>query len=736
MIFQLASANESSVMSEFIYILENLSMPGLVKIGRTERSVSERVSELSSHTGVPTGFTVVREYAVANSVEAERKIHERLSDYRIANNREFFKMEAEDAADIIESMLETVKPETRRDFEREDDLVAKAIPIVVKLGAARPRMLEEKLAISYEEALGLIHILRGRGVIGPQNESRWTASSSPQGVSQNPKPSAATATPLIGNYYLPPMDFLQHADSTIKPPVTKDELMTNARLIQATLAQKEIEVSLGDITRGPTITRYELHVAPGIQLEEISKFATDLKDALKTERINILAPIPSKSTVGVDVPNAIRTKVIMRELFESEQWINSRARIPIALGKDVSGHVVIADLGDLPHLLMGGDSGSGKSVCLNAIIVSLLYRFSPDQLRFVMIDSGGIDLQQYNGLAHHVLPVVSDNQKAILALRWVVNEMEKRFQVFMRVGVTRIGSFNSRPPKSTDLHQNDIVFPDKLSCVVVVIENLEDLIQAARPDVEAALEYIVQNGRAAGIHLVLSMRQASQNAISEKIKTEIPARIAFRCGSRIESRSIIGEAGAEKLLGKGDMLFLAPSSANLIRAQGALITDSEIQTCVDFIAAQGKPSYEPEIYKKISKPATAGIESGIDEDEETIHESIEIIRNERKASVSVLQRRQSLGYTRAARIMDELECRGIVGPSKGAEPRDILIDLNTDEFKATVEQPPVIQPQLIVCACKHCEGNIEFDANELGDRQNVSVSCPHCRLETVLSHPG
>jgi S-DNA-T family DNA segregation ATPase FtsK/SpoIIIE len=673
----------SRKMSEFIYVLENTSMPGVVKIGRTERSVSERVNELSSSTGVPTGFAVVKEYAVENSVEAEKIIHERLSDYRVSENREFFKIEAEDATDIIESLLETAKPE-RRDFEREDELVARAIPIVVKQGIARPRTLEETLGISYEEALFVIHTLRGRGVIGQHNESRWTTSSKPPIISQKPKPLAVAATPIIGNYQLPPLDFLQYPDTTVKPTEWKEELMANARLIQATLAQHSIEVALDDIIKGPTITRYELHAASGVKLEEITALSNNIAAALKAERIHILAPIPGKSTVGVDVPNAIKTKVIMRDIFESEEWRDTRAKIPIVLGKDVYGHPIMADLSEMPHLLIAGDTGSGKSVFLDAIIVSLLYRFSPDQLRFVMIDPNGVELEHYNVLPHLVVPVVSDPLKAILALRWVVNEMQKRFQIFMHVRVTSIASYNSRPINKIEVDEeivvprdDDIVIPEKLSYVVVIIENLEELIQVAKADVEYALEYLTQNGRAAGIHIVVTTRQASRNTISESIRAEIPARIAFRCASRIESRSIIGEASAEKLLGKGDMLYRQPGSDNLIRAQGALITDQEINSIVGFIAKQGKPNYDMEIHRQLSQPAANfGNESGIDEDEELIQKCIEVIRSEQLASVSLLQRRLRLGYTRAARIMDELENRGIVGPGKGAEPRDILIDLD------------------------------------------------------------
>ena len=250
---------------------------------------------------------------------------------------------------------------------------------------------------------------------------------------------------MIGNYKLPPLDFLQHPDTTLKPTETKEELMANARLMQQTLAQFDIEVSPGDITKGPTITRYEMHPAPGVKLERIAALSNNIAAVLKAERINILVPVPGKSSVGIEVPNAIKTKVIMRDLLESEEWRNTKARIPLALGKDVYGQPIIADLGDMPHLLIAGSTGSGKSVCINAIIASLLYRFSPDQLRFVMIDPKVVELQQYNALPHLVVPVVNDPKKVILALRWVVNEMEKRYQIFARVGVRNIKSFNERP---------------------------------------------------------------------------------------------------------------------------------------------------------------------------------------------------------------------------------------------------------------------------------------------------
>ena len=524
------------------------------------------------------------------------------------------------------------------------------------------------------------------------------------------KPITVASTPLIGNYQLPSMDFLQPPDTTIRPTESKEELVANARLMQQTLAQFDIEVALGDITKGPTITRYELHPAPGVKLEKIAGLNNNIAAALKAERLNILAPIPGKSSVGVEVPNLVKTKVIMHDLLDSDEWKNSKARIPLALGKDVYGLPIIADLAEMPHLLIAGSTGSGKSVCINAIVASLLYKFSPENLRFVMIDPKVVELQQYNTLPHLVVPVVTDPKKVILALRWVVNEMEKRYQIFAKVGVRNIRSFNDRPknkpvpvpepelplaarkekgePGAEGFavevdeqivvpREDDIIIPEKLSYIVVIIDELADLMLVAPADVEMAIARITQMARAAGIHCIVATQRPSVDVITGVIKANIPARIAFQVAAKVDSRTILDAMGADKLLGKGDMLYLPPGSAKLIRAQGVLITDQEIEGVVNFISKQGKPSYEVEIHKELSKPAE-GFEgdSGCDEDEDLIQQCIEVIRSEQKASVSLMQRRLRLGYTRAARIMDELENRGIVGPSKGAEPRDILIDLD------------------------------------------------------------
>ena len=532
---------------------------------------------------------------------------------------------------------------------------------------------------------------------------------------RNPKRIEVAQAPRIDKYKRPGSEFMYEADVPSKRGETKEELMANAKLMQDTLKQFGIEVSLGDITKGPTITRYELHPAPGIKLEKIANLSNNLTATLKAERINILAPVPGKSSVGIEVPNRIKTKVVMRDLLESPEWKKSKARIPLALGKDVYGKPIVADLADMPHLLIAGSTGSGKSVCINSIIASLLTKFAPDEMRFVMIDPKVVELQQYNVLPHLVVPVVTDPKKVVMALRWVITEMEKRYQIFAKVGVRNIHSFNTRNKKKKkkkdqfelkldgkaeaegfaveldeEMVANDdeqILIPDKLSYVTVIIDELADLMLVAPADVEMAIARITQMARAAGIHCIVATQRPSVDVITGVIKANIPSRIAFQVAAKVDSRTILDAMGADKLLGKGDMLYLPPGSAKLIRAQGALITDEEIQDMVDFIAVQGKPAYEQEIHQQLQRPASEFETSGKGKggkggggdggggDEELVERCIEVIRSEQKASVSLLQRRLRLGYTRAARIMDQLEDLGIVGPAKGAEPREILVDL-------------------------------------------------------------
>ena len=540
---------------------------------------------------------------------------------------------------------------------------------------------------------------------GKEPDSEPTPKLNPTKRLAKPKgPMSVAKTPNVKGYKLPKSQLLDEPDGPTTPAEPREQLLANARLLKETLQQFNIEVTEGDITKGPTITRYELHPAPGVRLERIAALANNISAAIKAERINILAPVPGRSSVGIEVPNRIKTKVLFRDIVESPEWKKSKAKIPLALGKDVYGKPIVADLAEMPHMLIAGATGSGKSVCINSIVASLLFRFSPEELRFVMIDPKVVELQIYNGLPHLAAPVVHDPKKVILALKWVVNEMEKRYQIFAKVGARNISGFNSRPKKKPAKQdqaelpldetgegfavemdeevsvprEDDIEIPDKLSYIVVIIDELADLMLMAKNEVEGCIARITQMARAAGIHCIVATQRPSVDVITGVIKANIPARIAFQVAARVDSRTILDAMGADKLLGKGDMLFLPPGTSNLRRAQGCLVTDDEINRIVEIVNNQAKPCYDTEMERQLESPSTNGANggSGIDEDEEIIQKCIDVIRVEEKASVSLMQRRLRLGYTRAARIMDELEDRGLVGPSRGAEPREILFNLD------------------------------------------------------------
>ena len=503
------------------------------------------------------------------------------------------------------------------------------------------------------------------------------------------------------NYRLPGLALLDEHDPAGRGGADPSELQRVQQTLIDTLAQFGIAVAPGDITKGPTITRYEVYPAKGVRVDKIVSLERDLARATRAERINILAPIPGKDTVGIELANTRKVTVTLRELLESPDWeeTKTRAKIPLALGKDVYGKAIITDLAQMPHLLVAGTTGAGKSVCINALIASMLFRFTPEELRFIMIDPKVVELQHYNALPHLAFPVVVDPKKVLLALRWLIDEMERRYKIFARVGVRNIVSFNARPTKKRDVDleddsvaagadrgpasatpatagQDEITIPDKIPFVVVIIDELADLMQTAPADVESAIARITQMARAAGIHLIVATQTPRADVITGVIKANIPSRIAFQVASKIDSRVILDENGADRLLGQGDMLYLPPSASRLVRAQGVLVTDEEIRRLVEFVSAQGRPAFDPAMHEKLQSAATASAEDVTEEDEELVEKCLEIIRQEKRASTSLLQRRLRLGYTRAARIVDILEQRGILGPGEGAKPREILVDLD------------------------------------------------------------
>jgi S-DNA-T family DNA segregation ATPase FtsK/SpoIIIE len=511
------------------------------------------------------------------------------------------------------------------------------------------------------------------------------------------------------NYTLPGIDLLDVHDTEGRTAADPAELEQIQQVLIETLGQFGIKVYAGDITKGPTITRYEVFPEKGVRVDKIVALERDLARATRAERINILAPIPGKDTVGIELANTRKVKVTLRELLQSPDWeeARSKSKLPLALGKDVYGKTIIADLAQMPHLLVAGTTGSGKSVCINALVASMIFRFTPEELRFIMIDPKVVEMQMYNALPHLAFPVVTDPKKVLLALRWVIDEMEKRYKIFAQAGVRNITSFNGRPPKKTQKEldeeageagtfaakrraadtaaatdegikvprEDELVMPDRMPYIVIIIDELADLMQTAPADVESAIARITQMARAAGIHLIVATQTPRADVITGVIKANIPSRIAFQVASKIDSRVILDENGADRLLGQGDMLYLPPSTSRLIRAQGVLVTDEEIHRLVEFVSAQSPPSFDLSMQDKLQL-STAPADDVTEEDEELVEKCLEIIRQEKRASTSLLQRRLRLGYTRAARIVDILEQRGILGPGEGAKPREILVDLD------------------------------------------------------------
>jgi DNA segregation ATPase FtsK/SpoIIIE, S-DNA-T family len=513
------------------------------------------------------------------------------------------------------------------------------------------------------------------------------------------------------NYELPGFDLLDVDESAEAPEANREELLSTQKTIIDTLLAFGIEVTAGDITRGPTITRYEIYPSTGLRVSRISQLEADLARATCAERINILAPIPGKDTVGIEIANTLKVAVPLHELLHDPEFRSAKKKIPLALGKDVYGKTVIGDLAAMPHCLVAGATGSGKSVCINSIIASMLFKFGPDELRFIMVDPKVVEMQMYNRLPHLVVPVVTDPKKTVAALKWVVNEMEKRYRIFAKEGVRNFDSFNSRPrpvkevivepepepelpvddesiesialalesgelggeAEYDDAELFEDKIPDRFPYIVVLIDELADLMQTAPADVEMCIARIAQKARAAGIHLIIATQTPRADVVTGIIKANIPCRIAFQVSSALDSRVILDTKGADKLVGKGDMLYLPPGSAKLERAQGAFVTDAEIERIIDHCAKQGAPKFETDIQASINNDDDDDEDDVSQADEDLVMKCIEVVRQEQKASTSLLQRRLRLGYTRAARMVDIMEQRGIVGPGEGAKAREVFL---------------------------------------------------------------
>ncbi|MCC5807173.1 MAG: DNA translocase FtsK [Opitutales bacterium] len=513
-----------------------------------------------------------------------------------------------------------------------------------------------------------------------------------------------------GNFVFPPLKLLSEPQPPPEEDTTEMHQQT-ADLLIRTLDEFGVKVTMGEVHAGPVITRYDVYPAAGVRVEKILSLDKNIALGLKALSVRILAPVPGKGCVGIEVPNRKPQSVFIRDILESEDWVNTKAEIPVALGKEVSGKPMIADLTKMPHLLIAGSTGSGKTVCINAIITSLLYHSSPDDIRFVMVDPKIVEMQVYNTLPHMLVPVVTDPKKVPNALKYLLNQMEQRYQIFAQVGVRNIAGYNAKMAKNRNDARDaearaaeidaslspeeraaaaaavevprdpdtETELPEKLPYIVCVVDELADLMMVAPADIETGIARLAQLARAAGIHLILATQRPSVNVITGVIKANLPSRIAFKVASKVDSRTILDTQGADHLIGKGDMLFLPPGSADLVRSQGAFVGDDEISGIVEYISEHnGEPVFDEQFQRTVEEGEDPSGEGGSEGewDDELVPDAIEVIRSSRRASTSMLQRRLKIGYNRAARIMEILEDQGMVGPENGSSPREILVELD------------------------------------------------------------
>ena len=458
------------------------------------------------------------------------------------------------------------------------------------------------------------------------------------------------------------------------------EMRSNSKRLADTLRSFGVDAQAGEVVRGPSVTRYEFTQPQGVKLSKITNLADDIALALGVGSVRV-APVPGKiSAVGIEVPNRAVTPVRIRDVIESREFTGHKSAVAFAVGKDIGGNRIIGDIAKLPHVLIAGTTGSGKSVCTNSLIVSLLYKSTPEEVRFIMVDPKMVELAPYNGIPHLLIPVVTDPKKAAGALQWAVFEMMKRYKAFSENGVKDLASYNALAEQSEPDENGEKM--KKLPSVVVVIDELADLMLVAAKEVEDSICRVAQMGRAAGMHLVIATQRPSADVITGLMKANIPSRIAFAVASSMESRIILDNPGAEKLVGKGDMLYAPLGEGKPRRVQGCFITAEEIERVVDFVKEKGETAYSEDVMRQIEqvvqdkdkKSAPAEAASGSDDGDELLPAAVEVVLETGQASVSMLQRRLKLGYSRAARLVDQMEERGIVGPFEGSKPRQLLID--------------------------------------------------------------
>ncbi|MDR2302118.1 MAG: DNA translocase FtsK, partial [Deltaproteobacteria bacterium] len=474
-----------------------------------------------------------------------------------------------------------------------------------------------------------------------------------------------------GPYELPSMDLLDPPEDkgqeNYSSGLSHETLKENARLLETKLSEFGVEGRVLEVSSGPVITMYEFQPAPGIKISKIVALANDLAMAMRVAAVRVVAPIPGKAALGFELPNRDRATVTLREVVESQAFQSLKSPLSLVLGVDITGVPQVADLGRMPHLLIAGSTGSGKSVGLDCMIMSILYKATPDQVRFLLIDPKCVEMATYQDLPHLLHPVLTDADEANLALKWAVHEMDLRYKLMAEKGVRNIAGFNELVKKEARESSNpDDVLPP-MPYLVIIIDELSDLMLQAAKDVEVAITRLAAKARAAGIHLILATQRPSVDVLTGVIKANLPTRLSFQVTTKVDSKTILDRMGAEQLLGKGDMLFMPPGTAKLLRLHGAFVSDEEKKRVTDYIRQWGPPDYVESLV-----PPERGEDEGGGQRDDKYREAVEIVRREGKASISSVQRHLRIGYNRAARIIEEMERDGIIGPADGAKPRVVF----------------------------------------------------------------
>ena len=473
---------------------------------------------------------------------------------------------------------------------------------------------------------------------------------------------------FIKIYTYPKLDLLNNNAKSKMKNEDKQDLFDNANKLEDTLMSFGVEAKVLQVTKGPSVTRFEIQPSPGVKVSKIVNLQDDIALGLAASAVRMEAPIPGKSAIGIEVPNKKQTPVFLREVLDSKEFQESTKKISFALGKDITGACIVGDLSEMPHMLIAGATGSGKSVCINSLIVSLLYKYSPDEIKLLMIDPKVVELSIYNGIPHLLIPVVTEPKKAAGALNWAVNEMDKRYELFTKYKVKNIKSYNQQVDKG--------FISEKLPYIVLIVDELADLMMTCPNDVEDYICRLAQKARAAGIHLIIATQRPSVDVITGVIKANIPSRISFAVSSGVDSRTILDQTGAEKLLGRGDMLY-SPMGANKpLRIQGAFISEEEVENVVDFIkSSEDEVNYREEIIEHINNEnlSSSSHSGDSEENDELLDEAIKLVVEYQQASTSFIQRKLRIGFNRASRIMEELEAKGIISERDGSKPRQVLI---------------------------------------------------------------